>query len=137
MASSLSCNLLFLKTFNQQMENTEANAQQIHFFFKLLTKMLRTYCRDYIIYKLVKARSWHLRCYLWYLCGFSFQSADTQVPSGSLWGLWQSVFHPAHLVPTRGEDKLGYIYSVKGLNAQLQFFSQIQLFYVDVSYSCL
>lgn len=44
---------------------------------------------------------WLKQGYPWYLCGFSSQSANTQVPWGSLSELWQSGFHPENLVPTR------------------------------------
>ena len=63
-------------------------------------------CQDETIYKMLKQCGGMHHFYLWYLCGFSFQSADTQVLSGSLGELWQSVFHPVHLVPTRWTDQL-------------------------------
>lgn len=53
------------------------------------------------LYKPVQAQVNATASHLWYLGGFSFQSAGTPAPSGSLSESLQSAFHPARLVPTR------------------------------------
>lgn len=71
------------------------------FYTKIIYNSVKE--REITAYKVTVCTS----LYLWYLCGFSFQSADTRVLSGSLLELWRFAFHPGRLVPTRRTGKSG------------------------------